>query len=105
MLDVLFGEFLGNSTYSEVPPVSPELSVDVTSLPVSAGSLDVAVGPYIGHARSKFLPLPMATAVAVWGMPVLARAWAARAALAPPGKEVHLDRQVMTGDKNSGSSG
>ena len=66
VLDELVGNFWGDSTYSEFPSLSPELSADVTSLAGSAGNLDVAAGTSVVCAQFEFiLPLPMSAGVVV----------------------------------------
>ena len=47
----LVGEFLHDSTYSKFPSLSPELSVDVTSLSGLAVFLVFVEGPSVGRAQ------------------------------------------------------
>ena len=56
-----------------------------------AGRLGVAVGSSVGLAQFEFIfPPPMADDVVVSGVVVSASVWAARLALAPDSKSVHL---------------
>ena len=54
VLAKLVGEFSGESTYSELPSLSPELASDVTALSGLVVSLVVAVLQSVGHARFEF---------------------------------------------------
>ena len=66
VLAKLMGNFSGDSTYSELPSISPELATNMTSLSGLAGHLGVVVGPSVGSARFYFiLPLLMAAGVEV----------------------------------------
>ena len=47
MLDKLVGKFMVDSTYSELPPLSPELAAGVISTSRSVGNLGVASGPSV----------------------------------------------------------
>ena len=68
MLDNLVRKFLGDSTYSEYLSLSPELTVDVTSLSGSAVILGVVGGLSICRVQFEFiLPLLMVNGVAVSG--------------------------------------
>ena len=58
MLAELVGKFSGDSTYSELLSLSPELASDVTSLSGLVGSLGVAVGQSVGNARFEFFAAP-----------------------------------------------
>ena len=66
VLAKLMGKFSGNSTYSELPSISPELAIDMTSLSGLAGHLGVVVEPSGVSAQFGFiLPLLMAAGVEV----------------------------------------
>ena len=53
VLEELVGNFLGDSRYSKSLSLSTELAAEMTSISGLAGSLGVAVGPSVDHARSE----------------------------------------------------
>ena len=60
------GNFSGDSTYSELPSISPELATDMMSLSGLVGHLGVVFGPFGVSARFNFiLPILMAAGVEV----------------------------------------
>ena len=106
LLAELLGGFWGNSIYSESLSLSPELTVNMTSLSGFAGILGVVVGPSIGCDMFEFiLPLPLAAGVSVLGSEVLVSVWVAKAAPERSGKAGHNAPSVMTLVVNSGSYG
>ena len=52
------GQFLGESTYSELLSLSTELTTDMASLSLFTGCLVVAVGPPLGRACFDFFATP-----------------------------------------------
>ena len=98
------GQFLGESTYSELLSLSTELATDMASLSVLTGCLGVAVGPPLGYAWFDFFCCsPIAAGVAVLGAAVSVSLWDLRSALAPAHKVGHLVSLVITWGGNVGS--
>ena len=105
MLANIVGAFSVNSTQSELPSLSPELTADVTSLSKSEGSLGVAFVRYVGRARfGYFLLLLMDAGVVVLGAAELVSVWATRATPEQDGKAGHPAPLVMMVGDNAGSS-
>ena len=106
ILDELVRKFWGDSTYSDLLPLSPELAADMTSPSGLVGNMGVAAGPSIGRVWFGFiLPLPIATGVVVLEAVVSVSACTAWAAPAIANKLVQPALSVRMEGENVGSSG
>ena len=106
VLAELVGEFLGDSTYSESPSLSPELAANMTASSVLVANMCVAAGPSLGSARFEFLLLIMVAAgVAVSESAFWVSVWDVWEAPALAGKAGHPDPSVWTGGVKSRAHG
>ena len=102
----IIGEFLADSTYSELSPFTPKLASDMMSLSESAGGLGEEILPSVGCPRFEFLlKLPTAVGVAMSGAAVLVRTLAAWEVSARDGKTGRSDPLVRVLVDDAGASG